>query len=87
MILLDKNNEPTNTVYYISGISYGLLNKHDGLDILSLYDKVSDSIENKVNFTFVLMAIDFLYMANKIYLDDRGDIHVYKKSKNSKRHR
>ncbi|MBB1070579.1 hypothetical protein H5S40_10525 [Limosilactobacillus sp. RRLNB_1_1] len=78
MILLDKNNKPTNTVYYISAVVYTYLSEHDNIGLTSLYNQVCESVlRHKVNFTFFLLAIDFLFLINKINIDEKGDLYVY----------
>ena len=40
-MLLDVNNEPTNTVYYYAAAAYGCLVNSDGIDFSSLLEDLS----------------------------------------------
>lgn len=78
MILLDKNNKPTNTVYYISAVIYTYLSKHGNKGLISLYNGICKSVlHHEVNFTFFLLAIDFLFLVDKININKKGDLYVY----------
>ncbi|RGR17475.1 hypothetical protein DWY61_05300 [Bifidobacterium longum] len=78
MLLLDSNNAPTNTVYYISAISYGILKRGEALDLSALYRKVSEYTACKpVSFDFYMMALDFLFLLDKVYVDRKGYLHVH----------
>lgn len=78
MLLLDRNNEPTSTVYYLAASVYDYASKHDGIDASSLYQGVMvDSVGKNVSYDFFLMALDFLYLLNRISVDERGGLHVH----------
>lgn len=40
MLILDRNNEPTSTVYYLAASIYGYLKTYNGIDASSLYQKI-----------------------------------------------
>lgn len=85
MILLDRNNHPQNTVYYLSAVIYGYLKKNRSLGLIDLYKEISEKIlKQKINFEFLLLAVDFLYLIEKVNVNDKGDIYVYKKYKDNK---
>ena len=74
MLLLDKNNEPTCTVYYLSAVIYSYIDNHDG----QLYKAIiHDLIRRDVKYDFYLMALDFLYLLNRLDVDEEGGLHVY----------
>lgn len=78
MLLLDRNNEPTSTVYYLAASVYDYVSKHDGIDAASLYRGVMfDSVGKNVNYDFFLMALDFLYLLDRISVDEKGGLHVH----------
>lgn len=78
MLLLDRNNEPASTVYYLAASLYGYASKHDSIDASSLYQRVMiDSVGKNVSYDFFLMALDFLYLLNRIDVDERGGLHVH----------
>lgn len=76
MILLDKNNKPNNTVYYISSVVYGLIKKNNGIDYVKLYKKLNSIEKNEVNINFYSLSLDFLFLIDKISLDKKGGLHV-----------
>ena len=74
MLILDRNNEPTSTVYYLAASIYGYLKTYNGIDASSLYQKI---IGKKVNYDFFIMALDFLYLMDCVTVDKKGDLHVH----------
>lgn len=82
MLLLDLNNEPQNTVYYLSGLIYGVLSRYKGLDFKQLYAKLNETEEKEINFDFFSLALDFLFLIDKVKLDEKGGLNVIKKLKN-----
>lgn len=78
MLLLDRNNEPTSTVYYLAASVYNYVGKHDGIDASSLYQGVMVELVGKnVSYDFFLMALDFLYLLDRISVDGKGGLHVH----------
>lgn len=78
MLLLDRNNEPTSTVYYLAASIYDYLKTNDSIDASNLYQKITaDFIGRKVNYDFFLMALDFLYLMDRVTVDKKGDLHVH----------
>lgn len=79
MILLDRNNKPQNTVYYLAAISYGYLQQNGNTGLNDLYRALSSkSINAKIDFNFFALGIDFLFLLDKINIDERGDLYVSK---------
>lgn len=78
MLLLDRNNEPTSTVYYLAASVYGYAAKHDGIDASSLYQAiVTNFVHRDVSYDFFLMALDFLYLLDRVTVDEKGGLHVH----------
>lgn len=81
MLLIDDNNRPTNTVYYLAAVAYDLLsemNDQDSMTSTGLFDKISDDVlKRKVNFVFFTMALDFLFLLDKLEIDRKGQLHVH----------
>lgn len=79
MLLVDKATTPENTVYFISALLNGLLSQKDSLDYSTLYKITCKQMgKDKINTTVFTMALDFLFLLNKIGIDKEGKIHVYK---------
>lgn len=84
MILLDRNNEPENTIYYISALLYGLINNNPKIDYSRLYKKLLAERKNrKININFFSLALDFLFLLDKISINSKGGLYVIKNSKNN----
>lgn len=81
MLLIDNNNRPTNTVYYLSAVAYDLLRRSSGqagMNSTELYNKIADDVlERKVNFVFFTLALDFLFLLGKLEVDEKGRLHVH----------
>ena len=78
MLLLDRNNEPTSTVYYLAASVYDYVGNHDGIDASSLYQGVMvDMVGRNVSYDFFLMALDFLYLLDRVTVDKKGGLHVH----------
>lgn len=85
MILLDRNNKPTNTVYYLAAVIYGLLLHNENMDYIKLYNRTQLEINNDpIELSFFSLALDFLFLSNMLNIDKRGNLYVYKKFKNNK---
>lgn len=81
MLLIDDNNRPTNTVYYLAAVAYDQLsemNDQDSMTSTGLFEKISNDVLNrKVNFIFFTMALDFLFLMDKLEVDRKGRLHVH----------
>ena len=85
MLLLDRNTTPENTVYYISGLVDGVINQHSGIDITDLYYKLIEKMESNVNYDFFILALDFLFLIDRVKIDSMGELHsVHKDIVNKK---
>lgn len=80
MLLLDRNNEPTSTVYYLAASAYEYLKGHTGIDASCLYDYINRITGRKVSYDFYLMALDFLYLMGRVDVDGKGGLHVHKEA-------
>lgn len=78
MLLLDRNNEPTSTVYYLAASVYEYLGSHDGVDAAALHQHITlDVVGRKFSYEFFMMALDFLFLMDRIAVDEKGGLHVY----------
>lgn len=75
MILLDKNSSPQNTVFYLSSIIYGVMIDKNGIDSIQLYNEINQKLNEKVNFTTFILAIDFLFLLDMLDVSAEGDIY------------
>ena len=59
-------------------IIFPQLKQKDGIDCTDLYDEIVDNvIRGRVNFSFYMMGLDFLFLLDKVSVDDRGGLHVH----------
>ena len=84
MLVLDRNNEPTSTVYYLAAAAYYYIAINDGVGAFDLYEQiVQELVCRKVNYEFYLMALDFLFLLDRLTVDGRGGLHVHRIVENS----
>ncbi|WP_147441647.1 ABC-three component system middle component 6 [Mycetocola lacteus] len=77
MILVDTNNKPQKTVYYISGVAYSHVKRRSNLALAELLDLVSgDLFPQKVDFQLFVLAVDFLFLIGKIVLNEEGELYA-----------
>ena len=77
MILLDRNNAPSNTVYHLAAVVHGVLFQYPETSFTDLYTKLQDTVYKRpVSFEFVVLAVDFLYLLGKVRVNERGDLSV-----------
>lgn len=76
MLLLDKNTRPENTVYYLSGVIHCILRKNAGINSSQLYNLLIITIQKKVNYDFYILALDFLFLIDRLNFDDLGGLHI-----------
>lgn len=74
MILLDRNNSPTNTVYYMAAASHGLLTRDGPTDVKGLYERLRTEEKGDVNYMFFTLALDFLYLLGKVDVCKDGSL-------------
>jgi len=78
MLILDRNNEPTSTVYYLAAALRDRIMTYDGIDASSLYECIIASvIRREVSYEFFIMALDFLFLLGVVDVDEIGGLHVY----------
>ena len=78
MLLLDRYNDPTKTVYYIAASAYDYLVNNPGVDASALYQACIEMLPCKdINHDFFIMALDFLYLLERVTIDKKGGLYVY----------
>jgi hypothetical protein len=73
MLLLDKNAEPNKTIFYLSAIVYGLVLR-GVTKIENIYLELQNEIEDNLNYEFFVLALDFLFLLDRIRVNSKGDI-------------
>lgn len=79
MLLLDRNNDPVKTVYYIATLAYLRISTEGESGIIDLYRWICDPTRcGEVPYDFFLMAIDFLFLVAGVNVTGEGMLHVRK---------
>lgn len=73
MLLLDKNADPKKTIFYLSAIVYGMV-KNGITNLDDIYLELQNEIKNTINYDFFILALDFLFLLDKIRVNYKGDI-------------
>lgn len=78
MLLLDRNNEPTSTVYYLAASAFSYVQEYDAIDATTLYQSIcSEAVGRDVNYDFFLMSLDFLFLMGRVEVDEKGGLHAH----------
>lgn len=79
MLLIDRNNNPVKTVYYIAALSYSMISASDGVGPIDLYRWVCDPARcGEVPYEFFLMSIDFLFLVADVEVAEEGRLRVHR---------
>lgn len=79
MLLIDKNNNPTKTVYYIAAMAYSRLCLQPALDSGALYDWTADEHRcGEIPYEFFVMALDLLFLTVGLNIDGKGALSVHR---------
>lgn len=77
MLLLDENNLPTNSVFYLASESFDYLIEAVAAfpsEILEMLE--SEASSDNINADFFAMAIDFLFLLGLVDVDKDGRLYV-----------
>jgi hypothetical protein len=79
VLLIDRNNDPVKTVYYIAALSYSRISVASEVGSAELYRWVCDSARcGMVPYEFFLMAIDFLFLVADVEATGEGRLRVHR---------
>ena len=79
MLLIDRNNDPAKTVYYIAALAYSRISVAGGVGPADLYRWVCDPARcGEVPYEFFLMAIDFLFLVAGVEATKEGRLRVHR---------
>ncbi len=70
-MIIDRDSRPKDTIYYISGCILSLLKGKDA-DVDSLFELIRDKYNNLLDYYIFLLALDFLYLTEKIEISEKG---------------
>lgn len=78
MLLLDRNNEPTKTIYYLAAVCYQLIRQSQELETSELFQRLQSSrIEyQNLSYIFFILALDFLFLLDRVEVNERGMLYV-----------
>lgn len=69
MILLSNNQNPINSIIYISGCIYGELKNQTQYDLSQLFYLIKERYNRNISINRFILAINFLYLCGLIYLE------------------
>lgn len=79
MLLVDRNNDPVKTVYYIAALAYSRISVAGETAPIDLYRWVCDPARcGAVPYEFFLMAIDFLFLVAGVEATKEGRLRVHR---------
>lgn len=70
-MIIDRDSEPKDTIYYASGCILLSLGKNNA-DLDSLFQDVTENYHSSMDYTIFLLALDFLFLLNKIVISKKG---------------
>lgn len=78
MLLIDRNNDPRKTVYYVSAVLFNQLETNPGVGLTELYDWIqSQDVCGPLEYELFSLALDFLFLLGKVNADEKGGLYVY----------
>lgn len=72
-MIINRDVKPHETIYYISAILHVIL-KNNPLNTTDLYKELCMETGNKIDYQIFLFSIDFLFLLNKITINEKGDL-------------
>lgn len=72
-MLLPDNIHPENSIYYNASLALKILQEHDKLDMLDLYQKISKT--KNISFPVYILCLDWLYIINVAELK-KGEVKL-----------
>lgn len=72
-MIINNDVRPQETLFYISAVIYKVL-KIAALDTTRLYLVVDKEVTDKLDYSVFLLSIDFLYLLDKINVNDKGEL-------------
>lgn len=77
MLLIDRNNNPRNTVFFVSNLIYKVLFERQEMSADELYSAIFHESGEIPNRDFFTMALDFLFLIGKVDLSEEGLLYVH----------
>lgn len=78
MLLLDRANDPRNSVYYLAAQVYGIIADDGIIDESALWLHLSNvQVPASLNVERYFLALELLFLLEKIDIDERGKICVH----------
>ncbi|MBM7572950.1 hypothetical protein JOC48_003482 [Aquibacillus albus] len=71
MMIIDRDSNPKDTIYYISACILGVISskKHNVED---LYETLKEQYNDSLDYTIYLLSLDFLFLIDKITINEEG---------------
>ncbi|MGF2009108.1 ABC-three component system middle component 6 [Lactococcus lactis] len=72
-MIINNDVRPKETIFYISAVIYKIL-RVASMDTTQLYSRVDNEIADKLDYSVFLLSIDFLFLLNKINVNNKGEL-------------
>ncbi len=79
MLLLDRDSAPADTIYYISAVCYRLICDANQIAPIDLFATLKGSRKEyrELGYDFFILALDFLFVLNRVEIDDEGRLYAH----------
>lgn len=71
MIIIDRDSNPKDTVYYISACILEVISSKK-YNVEDLYETLKDRYNDSLDYTIYLLSLDFLFLIDKISISEEG---------------
>lgn len=79
-ILINLDAKPNDSIYYISACILEEANSTTNVD--KLFNTIQSIYNKTLTYRDYMLSLNFLFLLDKISIDERGDLVVYKKPNN-----
>lgn len=71
MIIIDRDSNPKDTVYYISSCILEVISSKK-YNVEDLYETLKERYNDSLDYTIYLLSLDFLFLIDKISISEEG---------------
>lgn len=71
MIIIDRDSNPKDTVYYISACILEVLYSKK-YNVEDLYETLKERYNDSLEYTIYLLSLDFLFLIDKVSISEEG---------------
>lgn len=71
MLIIDENSKPIDTIYYTAGCIMQCLKKESS-ETDEIYNNIRRNFNENLDFSTYLLALNFLFLIDKVMVDEKG---------------